>query len=56
VHQFLAVQHNYAQTPLRQFQRHGPADNPAADDDDIVCLHANILSAMWGTGSFNRED
>ena len=46
MHEFLAIQHSNAQIPPRQVKRNRPANDAPADDDDIVCFHVNILSAM----------
>ncbi|HEX4646605.1 MAG TPA: hypothetical protein VH598_13460, partial [Verrucomicrobiae bacterium] len=43
-----------AQAPLRQFKGDRPANNAAANDQDIVRFHTNILSAMGIDGGFCR--
>jgi hypothetical protein len=50
----LAVQHGYAQIAPRQIERDRPADNAPADNQHIVCFHANILSAIPLQGGLSR--
>lgn len=42
--QFPPIQDAHAQTSPRQIERNRSADDPAADNHGVVCIHANILS------------
>ena len=53
VHELLTVQDGNAQILLRQFKRNGSTDDAPADNYDIVCLHADILSAMRSSAAFS---
>lgn len=44
MYQLLPIEDGYAQSASRQVKPDRPADDPAAHNHGIVCLHANILS------------
>jgi hypothetical protein len=54
MHQFLAVQYSDPQIPLRQFKGNRAADDAAAHNDDVICIHKFILAVNAGTRSWSR--
>ncbi len=48
MHQFLAIEHNDAQIPPSQLKRNRAANDAAAHDDDVICVHKIILAVKAG--------
>ena len=48
MHQLLAIENNDAHIPACQFKGNRAANDAAAHDDDVICIHKIILAVNAG--------